>query len=128
MAATSDRSRRKPEPAVDDLLALQSRYVEAWRDAGQIMLDAMRAVMQRQSELAEESVREFWSDGQVDSRGGRGELRPMEPLERLHGHYRRTLGGLQEVTDIMLKAQSEAMQVLAEGMLGGAEQTSRKAA
>ena len=128
MAATADRSRRKPGPAVDHLLGRQYRYLEAWHGAGQIMLDAMRTVMQRQAELAEEGLRELWSDSQAASRADGGDMRPMEQLERLHDHYRRMLGGVQEMTEIMLKAQSEAAQVLAEGMLAGAEPMARKAA
>ena len=125
---TSEITRRhQPELTTDSLLVLQRRYLEAWRDAGQIMVDAMRTVMQRQAELTEEGMREFWAGREAALQAGSGDYRPGEQLERLHGYYQRAFGGLQEATEIMFKAQSEAMRVLTDSALARTAE-SRKAA
>ena len=45
----------------------------------------------------------------------------------MQGFYQRAFGGFQELSEIMLKAQSEAMRTLVDGVAAGAEAT-RKAA
>jgi len=111
----------------DALLATQQRYIEAWRDAGQIMADAVQTVIRRQAELAQAGMREFWADGDGLLAMSERDYRPGEQLERMCAFWERALGSLQETSEIMLKAQSEAMRALTDRAKGG-EGVGRKAA
>lgn len=130
MAATAEMSRRRrPSAASEPLLEAQRRYFEAWRDAGQIMMDAMRTVMRRQAELTEEGIHEFWAEREAMLRaGGQGEYRPGEQIERLQARFQKAFGNYQELTEIVINAQSEAMRVLTDGTLTAVEDSTRKAA
>lgn len=109
------------------LMTAQRRYIEAWANAGQIMADAMQTVARRQAELAESGLREFWTENDAFARARAGEYRPAEELERLRGFYERAFGGFQELSEIMLKAQSEALKVLSDGTAASVEHASRAA-
>ncbi len=128
MAARAETRRDQPaaDDAADTLLDLQHRYLQAWREANQIMLDAMQAVSHRQAELADQGLREFWVEPAA-TQDGSGEARTFGRLERAQGFYQQAFSGFQELSEILLKAQSDAMRVLAEGVATGTE-TSRKAA
>jgi Phasin protein len=100
-----------PLPGFDPeaIIAAQSRYIEAWANAGQIMADAVRVVAQRQSELANAGIRDFWADSQAML-----EARPSErhPAEQLRSFYEQAFANFQELSGILIKAQAEAMSVL----------------
>lgn len=127
MAARAETSRDRPAAeSADALLDLQHRYFEAWREASQIMLDAMQAVAHRQAELADRGMRELWAEPAA-ARAGSGESRSSGQLERVQGFYQLALGNFQETSEIVLKAQADATRALAGGFAEGAE-ASRKAA
>lgn len=128
MAARAEINRQGAADAADTLLDLQRRYLEAWRDAGQIMVDALQTVARRQAELAEEGLRDLWAEPGEPSRGSSGDPRSAGQLDRVQGLYQRAFGGFQELSGIMLKAQSEAMRTLVDGVAVGAADASRKAA
>jgi hypothetical protein len=106
------------------IIAAQSRYIEAWANAGQIMTDAIRAVAQRQSELASAGIRDFWSDRQAML-----ESRPVErhPAEQLRSFYEQAFASFQELSGILIKAQAEAMGVLSSCTTAEAERDRRAA-
>jgi hypothetical protein len=126
MAGTTAGSDR-PLPGFDPeaVIAVQSRYVEAWASAGQIMADAVRAVAQRQSELASAGIRDFWSDRQAMLEGRPGE-RP--PAEQLRSFYEQAFANFQELSGILIKAQAEAMGVLSSCATADPERDRRAAA
>jgi hypothetical protein len=98
----------------DMILVAQRRYLEAWAGAGQIMADAMRTVVQRQVEFTQSGMREFWSEHQAMLHDRPGEHPPTEQFERLCTFCERAFANYQELGEIMLKAQSEAVQVLSD--------------
>lgn len=106
-AATSDHG--LPALGLETILAAQRRYLEGWADASRIMTDAMRAVAQRQVELAESEMRAFWAEREAMGDGERA-----DPVDRLCAFYERAFAHFQETSDIVLKAQSEAMQVFSD--------------
>jgi Phasin protein len=125
MAGTTSGGDR-PLPGFDPeaIIAAQSRYIEAWANAGQIMADAVRAVAQRQSELASAGIRDFWSDRQAML-----EARPEErhPAEQLRSFYEQAFANFQELSGILIKAQAEAMGVLSNCATAETERDRRAA-
>jgi hypothetical protein len=106
------------------IIAAQSRYIEAWANAGQIMTDAIRAVAQRQSELASAGIRDFWSDRRAMLEGRPAERQPAEQLRSL---YEQAFATFQELSGILIKAQAEAMGVLTSCTTAEAERDRRAA-
>jgi hypothetical protein len=106
------------------IIAAQSRYIEAWANAGQIMADAIRAVAQRQSELASAGIRDFWSDRRAMLEGRPAERQPAEQLRSL---YEQAFANFQELSGILIKAQAEAMGVLTSCTTAEAERDRRAA-
>ena len=127
--ATTGRPTDQPYPGLDlgSFAAAQRRYLDAWAGASQIMLDAMRTVVQRQAEIAQSGLREFWSGGETMARSGPGEYRPAEQLERVQAYCERAFSDYQELGDIILRAQSEALRVLGDGAKAGLEDIRRAA-
>jgi Phasin protein len=125
MGTSTDR----PFPGLDleGIAAAQRRYLDAWAGASQIMLDAMRTVIQRQAEMAQNGMREFWSERETGVRSRPGEYRPTEPLERLQAVCERAFSDYQELGDIVLRAQSEALQLLGDGAKASLEDMRRAA-
>src|SRR5688500_13925526 len=88
-AVQHDKSRSQTVPdGGDAMLNLQRRYLEARRDAGQIMLDAMQSMARRQAELAEEGIREFWAES-ADAPRGSTARRQTSQLDGVQGLYQR---------------------------------------
>jgi hypothetical protein len=101
-----------PGPGMETILAAQRRYLEGWADANRIMADAMRTVVQRQVELAGEGMRAFWSEREAMLE--RDDARPADPVTAMCAFYERAFENFRESSDIMLKAQAEAMQVFSD--------------
>lgn len=111
--------------SLDSILAAQRRYLEGWAGASRIMADAMRSVVQRQVEFAESEMRAFWSEHDAALR--EGPSRSGEPIERLCSFYERAFASFQEMSDIVLKAQSEAMQVFSDCAVASLEDMKKAA-
>jgi hypothetical protein len=116
----------RPFPGLDfeAIAGAQRRYLDAWAGASQIMLDAMRTVIQRQAEMAQNGMKELWSERETV---GSGEHRPAEQIERLQAVCERAFSDYQELGDIVLRAQSEAWQVLGDGAKASLEDMRRAA-
>src|SRR4051794_19195781 len=127
--ATTGGPTDRPFPSLDleSLAAMQRRYFDAWTGASQIMLDAMRTVVQRQAEIAQSGLQEFWSGREAMARSGPGEYRPAEQVERVQAFCERAFADYQELGDIILRAQSEALRVLGDGAKAGLEDMRRAA-
>jgi hypothetical protein len=125
--ATIGRPTDRPFPSLDleSFAAAQRRYLDAWTGASQIMLDAMRTVVQRQAEIAQSGLQEFWSGR--ETMAGSGEYRPTEQMERVQAFCERAFADYQELGDIVLRAQSEALRVLGDGAKAGLEDMRRAA-
>ena len=115
------------ELAPENLMALHRRYVEAWSTAGRIMADAARAVTQRQLEFANVAMRGYWSAPTELLHAAHGDGRDTGGVESIQQLSTQTIDHLQEVSRILLQAQTEAMDVLA-GAATNAEPPDRAAA
>jgi hypothetical protein len=122
---TAGSDRALPDFDPEAIIAAQSRYIEAWANAGQIMADAIRAVAHRQSELASAGIRDFWSDRQTMLEARPGE---RHPAEQLRGFYEQAFANFQELSGILIKAQAEAMGVLSSCATADPERDRKAAA
>ena len=95
----------------EKLVAAQRRNFEALTSAGQIVADGMRTCAERQAAMIEEAMRGLWGEMQTSSRSAQPG-NPAEQLERMRGAFERVLSQVQELSQLLLRVQSEAMQVL----------------
>jgi hypothetical protein len=90
----------------------QRRNLEAFTSAGQIVADGMRAVAERQAAMVQDAMHELWGEMQSMGRGGAKPAGPADQLDRMRHAFERVLGQVQEISNMLLKAQAEAMDIL----------------
>ena len=92
------------------LLAIQRRNVEAFTSAGKIVAEGMRTYAERQAGLMQEAMRNLWGEVQT----GAAPQRPAIQPTKMPGcaAFDKVLSQVQELSQGLLKAQSEAMAVL----------------
>jgi phasin protein len=90
----------------------QRRNLEAFTSAGQIVADGMRAVAERQAAMVQDAMHELWGEMQSVGRGGAKPAGPADQLDRMRHAFERVLGQVQEISNMLLKAQAEAMDIL----------------
>ena len=103
----------KPSATFDSeaLVAVQRRNVEAFTSAGRIVAAGMRTYADRQASMMREGLHTLWSELQTDGRAlMTGE--PSGQQARVRAAFDQVLGQVQELSQGLLKAQSEAMAVL----------------
>ena len=103
----------KPSATFDSeaLVAVQRRNVEAFTSAGKIVAAGMRTYADRQASMMQEGLHTLWSELQTDGRAlMTGE--PSGQQARVRAAFDQVLGQVQELSQGLLKAQSEAMAVL----------------
>ena len=90
----------------------QRRNLEAFTSAGQIVADGMRAVAERQAAMVQDAMHELWGEMQNVGKGGARRSGPADQLDRMRHAFERVLGQVQEISNVLLKAQAEAMDIL----------------
>ena len=108
-------SENTPKPSAtfdpEALVAVQRRNVEAFTSAGKIVAAGMRTYADRQASMMQEGLHTLWSELQTDGRAlMTGE--PSGQQARVRAAFDQVLGQVQELSQGLLKAQSEAMAVL----------------
>ncbi len=91
------------------LLAVHQRNVEAFTSAGNIVAEGMRAYAERQVGMVQEAMRNLWGELQT---GGRAAAEPSDQAARMRAAFDQALGQVQELSQLLLKVQSEALAVL----------------
>ena len=93
----------------DRLTAAQQRNIDAFASASQIVVDGVKAMAQRQSEMMQASVDQFVAAGQ----GARPlEFQPGEQIAKAKSLYEAAVTHTKELVEIAMKAQGEAVDVL----------------
>jgi hypothetical protein len=93
----------------DRLTAAQQRNLDAFASASQIVVDGVKAMAQRQSEMMRASVDQFVAANQVDKPL---EFQPADQIATAKTMYEVAVNNARELTEIAMKAQSEAVDVL----------------
>jgi hypothetical protein len=102
------------------LLAAQQRNVEALTSAGKIVAEGMRTYAERQVSLMQDGMRNLW--GEIQTRGSAtAAATPTDQLARMRAAFDRVLAQVQELSQVLLKAQSDALAVLNEAAVANAQ-------
>lgn len=110
----ADRS-KKPNPFDPQaLLEAQRRNFAAFTNAGQIVADGMRTYAERQIGMVQEAMSNLWSELQSSAQKPQAPAAPVEQLDRMRAAFERVMAQVQELGNLLLKVQSEAMAVLNE--------------
>ena len=94
----------------DRLTAAQQRNLDAFASASQIVVDGVKAIAQRQSEMMQASVDQFVA-GQARSTRPL-EFQPGDQIAKAKSMYEAAVNNARELAEIAMKAQSEAVDVL----------------
>lgn len=101
----------------DQLMAAQQRNVDAMTSASQIVVDGAKTIALRQGEMLQASVDQWMADGQQVFAGKPGEFKPADQVAKTKSAYEAAVNNAKELTEIAMKAQSEAFGVLTKCMM-----------
>jgi len=101
----------------DRVIAAQQRNLDAWASASQIVVDGVKAMAQRQSEMMQSSIGHWVSNGQGALNGKPADFKPADQIAAAKSGYETAVSNARELAEIALKAQSEAVDVLTKCMM-----------
>ena len=100
---------KMPGVDMDSVVASQKKNVEALVAANRTVIEGVQAVLKRQAEIVQEAMAEITTAAQTLSKAGSS---PQEvvaaQVDLVKGGLERTFAGLQEVSQMVAKSQSEA--------------------
>jgi Phasin protein len=94
------------------LLEAQRRNFDAFTNAGQIVADGMRTYAERQVAMMQEAMSDLWSELQASSRKPAAAAAPTEQLDRMRAAFEKVVAQVQELGNLLIKVQSDALSVL----------------
>jgi phasin family protein len=101
----------------DRVVAAQQRNLDAWASASQIVVDGVKAIAQRQSEMMQSSVEQWVATGQGAMNGKPADFKPADQIATVKSGYEQVVTNAREIAEIAIKAQSEAVDVLTKCMM-----------
>ena len=101
----------------DRMVAAQQRNLDARASASQIVVDGVKAIAQRQSEIMQSSVGQWVATGQGAMNGKPADFKPADQIATVRSGYEQAVNNARELAEIALKAQSEAVDVLTKCMM-----------
>jgi hypothetical protein len=111
----ADRPRKPSLFDPEALIEAQRRNLDAFTNAGQILADGMRTYAERQVTMVQEAMGHLWGELQATSRKpSQAAAAPAEQMERMRAAFAKVVGQVQELGNLLLKVQSEAVAVLNE--------------
>jgi hypothetical protein len=110
----ADRPKKSNPFDPQALLEAQRRNFDAFANAGQIVADGMRTYAERQIAMVQEAMSNLWSEMQSSAQKPQAAVAPAEQLDRMRGAFEKVMAQVQELGNLLLKVQSEAMAVLNE--------------
>ena len=108
-------AKSKPLPFVpfdaETFIAAQQRNLDALASASQIVVDGVKAMAQRQSEMMQASVDQFVAAGQ----GAKPmEFQPGDQIAKAKSLYEAAVNNAKELAEIAMRAQGDAVAVLSK--------------
>jgi hypothetical protein len=110
----ADRSKKSNPFDPQALLEAQRRNFAAFTNAGQIVADGMRTYAERQIGMVQEAMSNLWSELQSSAQKPQAPSTPVDQLDRMRAAFERVMAQVQELGNLLLKVQSDAMAVLNE--------------
>lgn len=95
-----------------DLMQNQRKNLEALMEANRILFTSTQQLLQRQNELLNQAGQEAAAAASALAAGSDLKELPQRQVQMLTEHYSRSVTTLQEATDMIIRAQQQAMQVL----------------
>ena len=111
-AKTTTKPLPFPMLDADRVMAAQQRNLDAFASASQIVVDGVKAMAQRQGQIMQSSVEQWLSAGQGVLNGKPAEFKPADQIATAKSTYEAAVNSAKELTEIAIKAQSEAVDVL----------------
>ena len=101
----------------DKLIAVQQRNLDAFASAGQIVVDGVKSIAQRHSEIMQSQVEQMVAAGQDVLSARPTEFKPADQVAKAKSYYEAAVSNARELTEIAVKAQTEAVDVLTKAMM-----------
>ena len=103
-------------PSVDfeGLFAAQRKNFEAFTSANQLAFDGVKAVAQRQAELAREAVEQFSSLAKELSAPASVEEKMVKQAEVAKSAFEQALSTMREMNDTLTKSNTQAINVVSK--------------
>jgi phasin family protein len=112
----------------ETVAAAQKRNVDALTSAAQIMADGMRAYVKRQTEIVEASFKDMMAESEAMLKAKPEAAKPAEALAKVKTFYEKAVANAQELGGIVVKAQTEAVNVLSNAAVANLEDMKKLAA
>jgi hypothetical protein len=106
----------------------QKRNVEALTTAAQIMADGARAFAKRQSEIVEQSFKEMMAESEAMLKVKPDAMKAGDTFGKAKVMFEKAVANAQELGNIVVKAQSEAVNVLSNAAVANLEDMKKVAA
>jgi phasin family protein len=105
---------KAPSFDFDAVFALQRKNVEAFTAANQVAFDGVKAVAQRQAELARKAFEEFGKVTKELTAAGTPEDKFAKQAELAKSAFEDALVNIRETVDTLQKSQTKAVDLLSE--------------
>jgi hypothetical protein len=108
----ADRSKKTSPFDPQALLDAQKRSFDAFANAGQIVADGMRTYAERQIAMVQEAMTSLMGEVQANVHQPQPAAAPTEQLDRMRAAFEKVMAQVQELGNLLLKVQTEAIAVL----------------
>jgi phasin family protein len=112
---------KAPSFDFDAIFALQRKNVEALTTANQLAFDGVKAVAQRQAEIARKAFEEFGKVTKELTTAGTPEDKFAKQADLAKTAFEEALVNLRELVDTLQKSQAEAVDVLSKRVVANIE-------
>jgi|AraplaMF_Col_mMF_1032025.scaffolds.fasta_scaffold00014_10 phasin family protein len=103
---------KAPTVDMETLFASQRKNFEAFQSANQLAFDGVKAVAQRQAELAREAVEEFSKLAKELSAPASVEEKLVKQAEIAKSAFEQALSTVREMNDTLVKSNAQAIDVV----------------
>jgi phasin family protein len=105
---------KTPNVDMEGVFAYQRKNFEAFTSANQLAFDGVKAVAQRQAELAREAVEEFSKLAKELSAPVSVEEKMMKQAELAKSAFEQALSTVREMNDTLVKSNAQAIDVVSK--------------
>jgi phasin family protein len=113
---------KMPSFDLDSVFALQRKNVEAFTAANQVAFDGVKAVAQRQAELARKAFEEFGKVAKEMTAAGTPEDKFAKQADLAKAAFEDALVNIRETVDTLQKSQSEAVDVISKRVVANIDE------
>jgi len=110
---------RLPGLDVEAIVAIQRKNLEALAQAGQLVVESLRAVAQRQAEISQEGLAEASALLREWAKPGTPEDRLAKNVDIAKQAIEKSLSNARELTEITAKASTDVLSVIAKRVSEG---------